>query len=399
MTDKEKAQAYDEALKKARRIKNGEDNWRYSDLTEIIPALEDVLPELAESEDERIRRTLVEYFGPGVQLDFVRGVPIQKIREWLEKQKDLDKVIVVSPEVWDNAINDAYENGKKDNEKQKEQKPVDYDHEMWKNCEANFEGGKKEVINNPEKYGLQKPAERSLEDDHIIGFVYDLLNEIEWKDNWAMSKEECLRLLNNYCPQKPAEWNQDEFTENIRRLITDKLTVMTKGSDGGTLSSTVFIDDKTAKDIANGILFYVGKEAQKNPDRDVPEWSEDDEKMLNQLIYDVEYHKKDGLVSAKQNKATKVLYNGIEKCYDEKIVWLKNLPERFNLQPKQEWSEEDSDNLERVDNYLWMLDDYVGDDCATPQGKTDKIRENIQKVLSPWLKFLPERFNLQPKAK
>lgn len=111
-----------------------------------------------------------------------------------------------------------------------------------------------------------KMVERSLEDDHIIGFVYDLLNEIEWKDDWAMSKDECLRLLSNYIPQKPAEW-----------------------------------------------------------------------------------------------------------------------------------SEEDSDNLERVDNYLWMLDDYVGDDCATPQGKADKIRGNIQGILSPWLKSLPERFNLQPK--
>ena len=64
---------------------------------------------------------------------------------------------------------------------------------------------------------------------------------------------------------------------------------------------------------------------------------------------------------------------------------------------QQEWSEEDSDNLERVDNYLWMLDSYVGDDCAMPQGKTDKIRENIQEILSPWVKSLPERFNLQAK--
>ena len=64
-----------------------------------------------------------------------------------------------------------------------------------------------------------------------------------------------------------------------------------------------------------------------------------------------------------------------------------------------EWSEEDSDNLERVVNYLWMLDDYVGDDCAMPQGKTDKIRGNIQGILSPWIKSLPERFTLQPKQK
>jgi hypothetical protein len=124
-----------------------------------------------------------------------------------------------------------------------------------------------EVLAYLEKQKEQKPVERSLEDDHTIGFVYDLLNEIEWKDNWAMSKEECLRLLSNYIPKKPVEW-----------------------------------------------------------------------------------------------------------------------------------SDEDSDNLERVDNYLWMLDDYVGDDCATPQGKADKIRENIQKVLSPWIKSLPERFNLQAKV-
>ena len=44
-------------------------------------------------EDERIRRTLAEYFGPQVQLDFVRGVRIQKIRDWLEKQKDASKAI------------------------------------------------------------------------------------------------------------------------------------------------------------------------------------------------------------------------------------------------------------------------------------------------------------------
>ena len=72
--------------------------------------------------------------------------------------------------------------------------------------------------------------------------------------------------------------------------------------------------------------------------------------------------------------------------------------EKQKEQKPAEWSEEDSDNLERVDNYLWMLDNYVGDDCATPQGKADKIRGNIQEVLSPWLKSLPERFNLQPKS-
>lgn len=64
------------------------------------------------------------------------------------------------------------------------------------------------------------------------------------------------------------------------------------------------------------------------------EWSEEDERMRNQLIYDVEHHKKEGLISAKQNKATKALYNGIEKCYDEKIAWLKSL--RPSWKPSEE---------------------------------------------------------------
>lgn len=56
-------------------------------------------------------------------------------------------------------------------EKQKEQKPVDYDHEMWKNCEANFEGGKKEVIDHPEKYGLQKEQKPADKEQYSIAFL------------------------------------------------------------------------------------------------------------------------------------------------------------------------------------------------------------------------------------
>lgn len=76
---------YKEALEKARYVLHTVETAgcvMHKDL------LEEIFPELRESEDERIRRTLVEYFGPKAQLDFVRGVPIQKIRDWLEKQKE-----------------------------------------------------------------------------------------------------------------------------------------------------------------------------------------------------------------------------------------------------------------------------------------------------------------------
>lgn len=69
------------------------------------------------------------------------------------------------------------------------------------------------------------------------------------------------------------------------------------------------------------------------------EWSEKDERMQNQLIYDVEYHKKEALVSAKKNKVTKALYDGIEECYDEKINWLKSLRPQPHWKPSKEQME------------------------------------------------------------
>lgn len=82
MTNDEKAKAYDEAFERAKQIRNGNP----SSGTAIV-VCEQIFPQLLEIEDERIRRTLVEYFGPQAQLDFIRGVPIQKIRDWLERKK------------------------------------------------------------------------------------------------------------------------------------------------------------------------------------------------------------------------------------------------------------------------------------------------------------------------
>lgn len=66
----------------------------------------------------------------------------------------------------------------------------------------------------------QKPETRDADDLQLLGFIYDLLNEIEWNDNWAMSKDECLRRLNNYRPQKPAWSEEDEdMLNNIEYIL------------------------------------------------------------------------------------------------------------------------------------------------------------------------------------
>ena len=47
---------YNDALERAKRIKNGQAGWGYCDLTEIIPALEEVFPEL----NEKLKQAITE---------------------------------------------------------------------------------------------------------------------------------------------------------------------------------------------------------------------------------------------------------------------------------------------------------------------------------------------------
>ena len=122
MTQEEKAKAYDEALNKIKPLYE----QAKRDGNPIWSTYEYFVPELAESEDARVRKGLVKLLtvaGESYVVDST-GIKKESYLAYLEKQKDLDKMIVVSPEVWDNAISDAFENGKKEGEKQKEQNPA-----------------------------------------------------------------------------------------------------------------------------------------------------------------------------------------------------------------------------------------------------------------------------------
>ena len=79
MTDKEKAKAYDEALEKARKYRDEEG----------FTEMEDVFPELRESEDERIRKWLYDYISycPNTNFAFYDGIGKDAVLNYLEKQK------------------------------------------------------------------------------------------------------------------------------------------------------------------------------------------------------------------------------------------------------------------------------------------------------------------------
>ena len=214
---------YKEALEKAKKFHTTDSNN-----SNLKAVLEIIFNELAESEDERIRKELKEAFEAYDIESKWNGIPIRSIFAWLEKQKEPlpipDKFTGLKSlmlQYFDSAVHrndDAEIESDTDlwgrkilgyvwkySDEQKEQKP-------WKvGANAYF---------TPE----QKPDTRDADDLQLLGFIYDLLNEIEWKDNWAMSKDECLRRLNNYHPQKPVSIscgheNDTEWSEEDKEKI------------------------------------------------------------------------------------------------------------------------------------------------------------------------------------
>ena len=162
MTTEEKAKAYDIIIQRVTEL--------YETGTTLTrEQMEHLFPELRESEDEMIRKAILAEYKERLELETIA---------YRNPECNKDMVSFLKKVV-------AYL------EKQKEQKPVDYDHEMWKNCEANFEGGKKEVIEHPEKYGLQKAVEWSEEDEDRIEYIVGSLESLKKyvRENVVMSEE------------------------------------------------------------------------------------------------------------------------------------------------------------------------------------------------------------------
>jgi len=76
MTIEEKAKRYDEVFERARNV------WRFSSNNAEIMRMEELFPELRESEGERIRKELI---------GFLRNIPnsnytCEEMADWVEKQ-------------------------------------------------------------------------------------------------------------------------------------------------------------------------------------------------------------------------------------------------------------------------------------------------------------------------
>lgn len=81
----EKARAYDEAIKIAKEINNEHRAQPSNVMTRVFP-------ELAKSEDDRIREALLEYFNEQCAMSDWNGIYGYQVVAWLEKQSEQKSV-------------------------------------------------------------------------------------------------------------------------------------------------------------------------------------------------------------------------------------------------------------------------------------------------------------------
>ena len=210
-------QKYNEALEKAKKLRNGFEGYNAN-----VAIIEQIFPELRESEDERIRKAIIHYILYETKGNISEATEHVWVT-WLEKQKEptigakSERVIKAARRVLNNWLyGDVSADVSGDlteleyaireydgEEKQKEQESAEcmadsikFDEGFKTGREVGFREGVESV----------KPAEWSEDEDQLIGFIFDLLNDLEWSKDYAMSKKECLERLNSLRPSwKPSE--------------------------------------------------------------------------------------------------------------------------------------------------------------------------------------------------
>lgn len=300
---------YNDALKRAQQL--NADNMLSDEL------IEEIFPELRESEDERIRKSIREaityYWSDDTQA-------LRDILAWLEKQKDTTSAV---------SINEAYESG--------------------------FNNGINAVVQEPKDYGLQK-EQKSVE---CIEFDNEFKNQVSHILASVLNKEYNYdKGFVEYTAQSLLEYARreqnlvgpnDEWIEDY--WVHHKVN----NPDSYDCGDEIQFDKRGFKNFCREIR-------NMNSDQQPAEWSEEDKEMMQNIITGLEAQIHLIYAHDEQGKAQ----------MKARINFLMSLPERFNLQQKQEWSEEDEKNM----SYLKVL---IQAHSAGPK---------TEKELLNWLNFL-----------
>lgn len=322
----------------------------YAQTDSTRAVLEEIYPSLSESEDERIRKALVKYFDERNNYrdedETFNGIPFSDIIAYLEKQKEQKPLSTEETEL--NSIAFLEQMGYTCIPPKKE-------HQNNSDAPKNALGG-----------GLNSPLDKDKNLDEIAQDYIDGVKEYNPEPTWdlmqtavcygyhlAEQKEQKLHLtvsgkeVYKICPRCKS------------RMIRDDSKVYTS------MPPQYGYECPKCGEMEFDTVKYDNPEMEEQKPA---EWSKNDTVFLNEITDFFE------------NKTTRLQHD-----IDMYAHWLKSLPKRFNLQPKKEWSEED----EKI-----RLDTISAFYLAYPYAVES---DNPRKKNIDWLKSLPERFNLQPK--
>lgn len=290
MTIEEKAKAYDRAVEQAEKEILACGSLNCDAARQIFR----LFPDLKESEDERIRKTLIEELSACNtigELKFSLPAPTrEECIAWLERQKEPSMSAVT---VLTKAGLKPYKDGN-----------------QW--CI---------LVGDNIQEGICGFG------DTIDEALYHFLIEVLEKQ-----KEQKPRI-----EIRPHSIRSKSYRENgiPTEPISDELVEIIKGEFEGfrNLLKKNGIDYEPQRGYWEGFARLFDSSAREYVKEQNPAWSEFDEGVLKDAIYATDLLGND--------EKYKESNPNLAKAFRVAKDWLKSLPERFNLQPKQEWSEDD----------------------------------------------------------
>lgn len=349
----QKAKAYDEAVERARKIHN-DTEFDYEK-----GMVEEIFPELAMSEDEKIRKKFIKLVKMSSE---VGGFALHKweadeMLAWLEKQGEQKPIINVPPRevilaIWD--LGNEWKELTNGSISTEYGTQLDYIQKHWHESEYYLR----------EKQGEQNDSDvkdyNSI--DPHFGKSIDNIEPKFKNGQWIVWQNKCYKVNYNGCGYELIDQN------GLRTSL-----------EYGTVDKSAHL--LTIDDVQNGCKFGAKWQGKHDVSED---WSEEDEEHIHSLLDRLEGMCKKGSTfittrfavsqdmdwlkslrpQPKQwwGEEDERIYQSIiddtvqENQLDSKqIDWLKSIKSR--VQPKQEWSEEDDERIRKA------LIEYFGEQC------------------------------------
>ena len=354
---------------------------------EVLKALETLVPEYNESEDEKIRKTLLDYFScTGDDKLMLNGVYVKDIIAYLEKMKEKeeghDEIPVESTIEYRIGKKDGFIEGLEQGKKQFYWKPTEEDIRLFNKAVTTNtslspqERAQLDIVRMKFKHCpyIKQKSEWSEDDKKTLDCIINVLDRLGFEEYCKSSRDQdveeerfyykeiqVLKKLKSLCPQPKQEWSKED-----EKML---LSIINAFRDGAV--STI------------GQEQWLKSLPERFNLQSKQEWTKEDESYLQTVINEMEANKKE----APEYE---------HKKYDSIILWLKFFPlslkkrnEDIEKLCSNEWSEEDEERLMELISLLKEAEGYLNE-----HGNMFSYNPML---LRNWLKSLPERFNLQPK--